>query len=46
MPLYQYQYVDLQGKRKSGAIEAQGDREAKDKLREQGFLVTQLAVKK
>jgi general secretion pathway protein F/type IV pilus assembly protein PilC len=45
MPLYQYQYVDTQGKRRSGAIEAQGDREAKDKLREQGLLVTQLQAK-
>lgn len=45
MPLYQYQYVDAQGKRKSGAIEAQGDREAKSKLREQGVIVTQLKTK-
>jgi len=45
MPLYQYNYVDAQGKRKSGAIEAQGDREAKIKLREQGVLVTQLKAK-
>jgi general secretion pathway protein F/type IV pilus assembly protein PilC len=45
MPLYQYQYVDAHGKRKTGSIEAQGDREAKDKLREQGVLVTQLQVK-
>lgn len=45
MPLYQYQYVDSSGKRKSGSIEAQGDKEAKQKLREQGFLVTQLQAK-
>lgn len=45
MPLYQYQYVDSSGKRKSGSIEAQGDREAKEKLRGQGVLVTQLQVK-
>jgi general secretion pathway protein F/type IV pilus assembly protein PilC len=45
MPVYQYQYVDSLGKRKSGAIEAQGDREAKEKLREQGVLITQLQVK-
>lgn len=45
MPLYQYQYVDSSGKRRSGSIEAQGDREAKDKLREQGFLITSLQVK-
>lgn len=45
MPLYQYQYVDSQGKRRSGVIEAQADREAKEKLREQGVLVTQLQIK-
>lgn len=45
MPLYQYQYVDALGKRKSGSIDAQGDREAKLKLREQGVLVTQLSAK-
>ncbi len=45
MPLYHYQYVDPSGKRKSGAIEAQGDREAKAKLREQGLLITQLQIK-
>lgn len=45
MPLYQYQYVDTSGKRKSGSIEAQGDREAREKLRGQGFLVTQMQVK-
>jgi general secretion pathway protein F/type IV pilus assembly protein PilC len=45
MPLYQYQYVDAQGKRRSGVIEAQGDKEAKSKLREQGVLVTQLQPK-
>lgn len=45
MPVYQYQYVDLQGKRKIGVIDALGDREAKSKLREQGILVTQLQEK-
>lgn len=45
MPLYQYQYVDAHGKRRSGAIDAQGDREAKIKLREQGVIVTQLQAK-
>lgn len=45
MPLYQYQYVDSQGKRRTGAIDAQGDREAKTKLREQGVLVTSLHAK-
>lgn len=45
MPLYQYQYLDIQGKKRSGMIEAQGDREAKEKLREQGLIVTKLASK-
>lgn len=45
MPLYEYQYVDGNGKRRSGHIEANGDLEAKSKLREQGVLVTQLAAK-
>lgn len=45
MPLYQYQYVDGQRKKRSGVIEAQGDREAKEKLREQGLLIIQLQVK-
>ena len=45
MPLYQYQYVDAHGKRKSGSIDAQEDREARNKLREQGILVTQLQAK-
>ncbi|MBA3722476.1 MAG: type II secretion system F family protein [Parachlamydiaceae bacterium] len=44
MPLYQYQYVD-QGKKKSGLVEAQSDKEAKEKLREQGYLVLQLSLK-
>jgi general secretion pathway protein F/type IV pilus assembly protein PilC len=45
MPIFQYQYVDTLGKRRSGIVEAQGEREAKDKLREQGLLVTQLTSK-
>lgn len=45
MPLYQYQAFDANGKRKKGLIEAQGEREAKDKLREMGVMVTNLAVK-
>ena len=42
MPLYRYEYVDVQGRRKKGTIEAQGDKEAKRQLREQGVLVTDL----
>lgn len=45
MPLYHYQYVDVSGKRRSGHIEANGDQEAKSKLREQGVLVTKLQAK-
>lgn len=45
MPLYHYQYVDSSGKRRSGSIEAQGDKEAKEKLRAQGFLITSLQAK-
>lgn len=45
MPLFHYQYVDGNGKRRSGHIEANGDQEAKSKLREQGVLVTQLQAK-
>ena len=46
MPLFQYNYVDSEGKKRSGIIEAQGDREAKNKLREQGIFVLSLKEKK
>lgn len=45
MPLYHYQALDSVGKKKTGMIEAQGDKEAKDKLREMGLLLTKLEVK-
>ena len=45
MPLYHYQYVDGNGKRRSGHIEASGDQEAKSKLRLQGVIVIQLQTK-
>lgn len=45
MPLYTYQYVDIKGKKRSGHIEANGDQEAKTKLREQGLIVTSLQAK-
>ncbi len=45
MPLYQYQALDTQGKRKKGLVEAQNERDAKSKLREMGLMVTTLAVK-
>ncbi|MEI8364841.1 MAG: type II secretion system F family protein [Parachlamydiaceae bacterium] len=46
MPLYQYQAVDSKGKRKQGLIEAQGEREAKDKLREMNVIIIRLGLKK
>ncbi len=45
MPLYHYAAIDLKGKKKSGLIEAQGEKEAKEKLREQGVMVTKMAIK-
>lgn len=46
MPLYQYQAVDPSGKKRKGFIEAQSERDAKETLRDQGVLVSALAVKK
>lgn len=46
MPLYQYQALDHQGKKQKGIIEASAEREAKDKLRAQGLMVSQLGLKK
>ncbi len=40
MPLYRYQAIDTVGKKKSGNIEAQAIREAREKLRDQGLMVT------
>lgn len=45
MPLFQYQYLDARGKKRSGLMEAQTEKGVKEKLREQGFLVTQVAPK-
>lgn len=45
MPLFQYQYVDNLGKRRSGFIEANGEADAKDKLRAQGCVVISLSAK-
>src|SRR5215211_779794 len=45
MPLYSYQYLDSKGKKLAGIIEAQNDREAKDKLREQGLLIINVLLK-
>lgn len=45
MPLFQYQALDSSGRRKSGLIEAQVEKEAKDKLREMGVMVTKISIK-
>ena len=45
MPIYQYQAFDAAGKKKSGFLEAHGEREAKLLLRDQGLLVSQLVAK-
>ncbi len=45
MPMYHYQALDLNGKKQSGYIEAQTEREAKSILREQGSMVTKIEVK-
>jgi general secretion pathway protein F/type IV pilus assembly protein PilC len=46
MPLYNYQVYDSSGRKKSGFIEAQNEREAKEKLRDQGMMVASVSVKK
>jgi len=45
MSVFQYQYLDNRGKKRSGAIEASEEREAKEKLRSQGIFVTRIGVK-
>lgn len=45
MPLYQYQALDRGGKKISGMIEAQEERDAKEKLRDQGLMVSKLTLK-
>lgn len=42
MPLYSYQALNLQGKKIKGSIEAETGREAKEKLRDQGLMVSNL----
>lgn len=46
MALYQYQTVDSKGKKISGSLEAQTEKEARSKLREQGVMVVQLGLQK
>lgn len=45
MPLYQYQALDQQGKKRTGFIEALDEKEAKGKLRDQGLMVSSMTTK-
>lgn len=45
MPLYQYQALNKQGKKISGMIEAQEEKDAKEKLRDQGLMLSKLELK-
>src|ERR1700739_3537111 len=45
MPLFQYQALDSQGKKRSGFIEAIDESEVKGKLREQVLMVSSIATK-
>jgi general secretion pathway protein F len=46
MPLYHYQAIESSGKKSSGIIEGQGENDVKEKLRQQGVMVTSLEEKK
>lgn len=45
MPVYHYQALDAKGKKRTGLIEAQTEKDAKDKLREQSVMVSQITMK-
>jgi general secretion pathway protein F/type IV pilus assembly protein PilC len=45
MALYQYQAITSDGKKRKGVIEAQSERDAKDKLRGQGLMVAKIELK-
>ncbi len=45
MPLYHYQALDSSGKKRIGFIEAIDERDVKNKLREQGLMVSSLSTK-
>jgi general secretion pathway protein F len=45
MPLYQYQALDRQGRKLSGTTEGQTEKEIKDRLREQGLMVSKIGIK-
>jgi general secretion pathway protein F/type IV pilus assembly protein PilC len=44
MPLFAYQALNVQGKKIKGTLEAENSREAKEKLREQGLMVSMLSA--
>ena len=46
MPIYSYQAFDTSGKKRKGLVEASSESEAKRKLREQGIMVSKLALNK
>lgn len=45
MPLYNYEAIDTSGKKRAGLIEAQSEKEAKEKLRTQGAMVKKLTLR-
>lgn len=45
MPMYSYQAVEVNGKKRNGFIEAHSERDAKGILREQGVMVSRIAEK-
>lgn len=46
MPLYSYHALDVQGKKRTGLIDAHSENDAKSKLRDQGIMVSSLEQKK
>lgn len=45
MPLYHFNALDSQGKKRKGLLEAHSEKEAKDKLREQNLMIVKLSLK-
>lgn len=45
MPLYHYQAIESSGKKQSGIMEGQDERDVKNKLRQQGVMVTSIEMK-
>ncbi len=46
MPLFSYRALDVQGKKRTGLIDAHSEKDAKVKLRDQGIMVSSLEQKK